>query len=72
MEAAIGAMRPGDDLSMSRIVSAVLSADSSISSAEVVFLCINKRVQAIRDLRLEEDELFVPDEDEINPIMVRQ
>ena len=72
VEAAIGAMRPGDDLSMSRIVSAVLSADSSISSAEVVFLCINKRVQAIRDLRLEEDELFVPDEDEINPIMVRQ
>jgi hypothetical protein len=68
----IGSLRPGDELAMNRIISEVINTDNSISNAEVIFLCINKRVQAIRDLRLEEDELFVPDEDEINPIMVRQ
>ena len=68
----IGSLRPGDNLAMNRIVAEVINTDESISNAEVVFLCINKKVQAIRDLRLEEDELFVPDEDEINPIMVRQ
>ncbi len=68
----IGTLRPGDELAMNRIIAEVINTDDSISNAEVVFLCINKRVQAIRNLRLEEDELFVPDEDEINPIMVRQ
>ncbi len=68
----IGAMGPGEELSMNRIITAVININRTVSNAEVVFLCINKRVQAIRDLRLEEDELFVPDEDEINPIMVRQ
>jgi len=68
----IGSLRPGDSLAMNRIAAEVINTDATISNAEVVFLCVNKRVQAIRDLRLEADELFVPDEDEINPIMVRQ
>lgn len=68
----IGTLRPSDRLAMNRIIAEVINTDDSISNAEVVFLCVNKKVQAIRDLRLEEDELFVPDEDEINPIMVRQ
>jgi uncharacterized phage protein gp47/JayE len=72
VQSLIGSLRPGDELAMNRIIAEVINTDNSISNAEVIFLCINKRVQAIRDLRLEEDELFVPDEDEINPIMVRQ
>ena len=68
----IGSMNPGDELSMNRIITEVMNTDQSISNSEVVFLCINKKIQAIRNIRLEEDELFVPDEDEINPIMVRQ
>jgi uncharacterized phage protein gp47/JayE len=68
----IGSLRPGDSLAMNRIIAEVINTDPVITNAEVVFLCVNKRVQAIRDLRLENDELFVPDEDEINPIMVRQ
>ena len=72
VEGLIGNLRPGDKLAMNRIIAEVINVDDSVSNAEVVFLCVNKRVQAIRDLRLEDDELFVPDEDEINPIMVRQ
>jgi len=72
VQSLIGSLRPGDKLAMNRIIAEVINTDNSISNAEVIFLCINKRVQAIRDLRLEEDELFVHDEDEINTIMVRQ
>jgi uncharacterized phage protein gp47/JayE len=72
VQSAIGSMSPGETLSMSRISTAVLNISPLITSAEVVYLCINKRISAIVDLILEEDELFVPDPDEINPIMVRQ
>ena len=72
VEALIGDIRPNEKLSMSRISAEVLNVSGQISSAEVVYLCINKKVRAITDLVLEDDELFVPDEDEINPIMVRQ
>lgn len=68
----VGDIRPREKLSMSRIVSTVMNIAPSISSAEVVYLCIDKRIRAITDLVLKDDELFVPDEDEINPIMVRQ
>jgi len=68
----IGNLRPGDRLSMSKIASEVISTSPQITAAEVVYLCINKKVQAIQDLTLRDDELFVPDEDELNPIMVRQ
>lgn len=68
----IGNLRPGDRLSMSKIASEAISTSTQITSAEVVYLCVNKKVQAIQDLTLKDDELFVPDEDELNPIMVRQ
>lgn len=72
IQTAIGSLSPGEILSMSSIVASVLNTSDALTSAEVVYLCIDKKVQAITNLRLEEDELFVPDPDEINPIMVRQ
>lgn len=72
VQALIGNIRPTEKLSMSRIVAEVLNVSQEIASAEVVYLCIDKRIKAITDLVLEDDELFVPDEDETNPIMVRQ
>lgn len=72
IQTAIGSFSPGEILSMSSIVASVLNTSDALTSAEVVYLCIDKKVQAITNLRLEEDELFVPDPDEINPIMVRQ
>ena len=72
IEAVIGNLRPSEKLSMSRVVAEVLNTSDAISSAEVVYLCINKKIRAITDLLLKDDELFVPDEDEVNPIMVRQ
>lgn len=72
IQTAIGSLSPGEILSMSSIVASVLNTSDALTSAEVVYLCIGKKVQAITNLRLEEDELFVPDPDEINPIMVRQ
>ena len=72
VQAAIGSLLPGQKLSMSRVSALVLNTSNSFTSAEVVYLCIDKKVRAITDLLLEEDELFVPDPDEINPIMVRQ
>ena len=72
VENLVGNIRPTEKLSMSRITAEVLNVSGELTSAEVVYLCINKRVRAITDLILEDDELFVPDEDEVNPIMVRQ
>lgn len=72
VESLIGNIRPTEKLSMSRITAEVLNVSQQISSAEVVYLCINNKVRAITDLVLEDDELFVPDENQINPIMVRQ
>ena len=72
VEDVIGNIRPTQTLSMSRIAAIVLNISPQITSAEVVYLCINNKVRAITDLVLEDDELFVPDENEINPIMVRQ
>jgi len=72
VEALIGDIRPTEKLSMSRITTEVLNVSQQISSAEVVYLCINNKIRSITDLVLEDDELFVPDENQINPIMVRQ
>lgn len=72
VETMLGNLRPNERLSMSRVSAQVLNISSQITSAEVVYLCINNKVRAITDLVLEDDELFVPDENEVNPIMVRQ
>lgn len=72
VETMLGNLRPNERLSMSRVSAQALNISSQITSAEVVYLCINNKVRAITDLVLEDDELFVPDENEVNPIMVRQ
>ena len=72
VETMLGNLRPNERLSMGRVSAQVLNISSQITSAEVVYLCINNKVRAITDLVLEDDELFVPDENEVNPIMVRQ
>ena len=72
VQALIGNVFPGEILYMSRIAAEVLNISDAIIDAKVVYLCINNKVRAVTDLRLENDEVLVPDENEINPIMVRQ
>lgn len=67
----IGDLRPGDEMSISRVQSLALGASSLVQDAVVTYLCVDKKAQIVRNVRLEDDELFVPDEDTANPIVIR-
>lgn len=67
----IGNLRPGEELSIVRIQSIALAASSTVVDATVNYLCVDKKAQIVRNVRLEDDELFVPDEDSANPIVIR-
>ena len=66
----IGNLRPGAELSMSRLQSVALGT-SNVTDAVVTYLCIDKKEQIVRNVRLEDDEMFIPDEDTANPIVIR-
>lgn len=67
----IGDVRPGGELSMARIQSIALETSASVTDAVVTYLCVDKKAQIIRNIRLEDDELIVPDENTANPIIIR-
>ncbi len=67
----IGDLRPGEEMSISRLQSLALSESSEVQDAVVTYLCVDKKAQIVRNVRLEDDELFVPDEDTANPIVIR-
>lgn len=67
----IGDLRPGEEMSMSRIQSLALSLSSDVQDAVITFLCIDKKAHIIRNIKLEDDEVFIPDEDFANPIVIR-
>lgn len=67
----IGNLRPGEELSIARIQSVALASSSEVLDAVVTYLCVDKKGQIVRNVRLEDDELFVPDEDSANPIVIR-
>jgi len=67
----IGGIRPSEELIVNRIQSIVIDSDPEVLDAEVVYLCVGGRAQIIRNYRLEDDEVFIPDEDVSNPILVR-
>lgn len=67
----IGDIRPGEEMSISRVQSLALSESSEVQDAVVTYLCVDKKAQIVRNVRLEDDELFVPDEDTANPIVIR-
>lgn len=67
----IGDLRPGEEMSISRVQSLALSESSEVQDAVVTYLCVDKKAQIVRNVRLEDDELFVPDEDTANPIVIR-
>lgn len=67
----IGNLRPGAELSISRLQSVALSTSSRVQDAVITYLCVDKKAQIVRNVRLEDDELFVPDEDTANPIVIR-
>jgi len=68
----LGNIRPGGELIINQIRSIIIDSDPSIIDSDVVFLCVNKRAQIIRNFRIEEDELLIPDDDHPNPVIVRQ
>lgn len=67
----IGDLRPGEEMSMGRIQSLALSLSSDVQDAVITFLCVDKKAHIIRNIKLEDDEVFVPDEDYANPIVIR-
>lgn len=67
----IGDIRPGEEMSISRVQSLALSESSEVHDAVVTYLCVDKKAQIVRNVRLEDDELFVPDENTANPIVIR-
>jgi len=67
----IGDLRPGDEMSIARVQSIALAASSGVQDAVITYLCVDKKSQIVRNVRLADDELFVPDEDTANPIIIR-
>lgn len=66
----LGDIRPNDQLIINRIRTIVLSASNNIGDLRIQNLSINRRPRALTNFRLKRDELFVPDEELDDPILV--
>lgn len=66
----LGDIRPGDSLIVNRLRANALNASRNIRDVTVQGLSINKRPVALVNYTLEKDELFIPNDDLTNPILV--
>lgn len=66
----LGDIRPGETLVVNRLRSEILGSSRNISDVSIQGLNINKRPMALVNYRLEKDEVFIPNEDLSNPILV--
>jgi len=67
----LGNLRPDDTLVINRVREAILSANSGILDVTIRALRINREAQPIRNIKLGEDEIFIPDPQETDPVLVR-
>jgi uncharacterized phage protein gp47/JayE len=66
----LGDIRPGESLIVNRLRANALNASRNVRDIAIQGIAINKRPQALVNFTLEKDELFVPDTDIDNPILV--
>jgi hypothetical protein len=66
----LGDIRPGDSLVVNRLRAEALNSSKNIRDVVIQGLSINKRPQALVNYTLENDEVFIPNEDLSNPIVV--
>lgn len=60
----------GGELIINRIRSSVLSSDAVIKDLQIIDICIDGQSRVIRNIKLRKDELFIPDENAVDPISV--
>lgn len=68
----LGNIRPGGEFIVNQVRASIIDTDPKIVDSDVIFICLNKKAQIIRNFRIEDDELLIPDDDFSNPIVVRQ
>lgn len=66
----MGNLRMGDELVISRLGALILESDERVKDYAIEALCINGRPQVLHNYRLEQDELFIPDENLNDPVRV--
>lgn len=66
----LGDIRPGDALIVNRLRAEILGSARNIADVSIQGLNINKRPVAVVNYTLQKDEIFIPNEDLSNPILV--
>jgi len=66
----LGDIRPGESLIINQLRAAVLSSSSTIADLRLQGLTIDRRPRALLNYTLERDEVFVPDDTLVDPIVV--
>lgn len=66
----LGSIPMGGELVINQLRSVIMSVDTDINDIKILELYINCRPRTLRNVRLKEDELFVPDEEVNDPIQV--
>jgi uncharacterized phage protein gp47/JayE len=60
----------GGQLVINQIRSAALNTDRLINDVRIIELCLDGKPRTLRNVRLREDELFIPDSDSADPVKV--
>lgn len=66
----LGNVRPGQVLVINRLRADILNSNPDILDVKLLSLEINRRPQVLVNYQLRSDELFIPDEEVTDPIMV--
>lgn len=66
----IGRIPLGGEMIMNQLRTAVLSSGTNILDMKIIELCIDGKPRTIRNIKLKEDELFVPDGNAEDPVQV--
>ncbi len=60
----------GGELIINQLRSSILSALPEVVDLNILEICLNGRPKVIRNIKLKEDELFIPDDTISNPIVI--
>ena len=66
----LASIKIGGELVINQLKAAIINANPKIIDLSILELCIDNRPRGIRDYKLAPDELFIPDEDNSDPIQV--
>lgn len=66
----LGNIRPGQSLIVNQLRAAIINSSSNIGDLRIQGISINRKPQALVNYTLRSDELFIPDEEVQDPILV--